>query len=169
MKKLSKKAKDLFHTPWVKELLKNNDIIEFIDRIDGSPVGYELLGALVELGVILPHIGQTIPFETFAYLDMSKVEIPANISTIESESFRSCRYLQRVSFENRTNEIHIEDEAFANCDYLTEVILPDAVVEFDSNVFENCPHDIKLYTPDIHKIIYPLGEVSWYHEHFKEI
>lgn len=174
MKKLSKEARDLFHDPQVKELLKNNDITEFIFLMKfwKAPEGKELLGALVELGVILPHMGRYIPEDWFEALDITEVKIPANIDSIWFGAFRNCKNLQKVYFEDRgdkTAPIRIDSRAFFECTSLTEVILPNTEVTFKSNVFERCRMGLKLYAPDISKIKYPKNEERWYQNRLKEI
>lgn len=78
--------------------------------------------------------------------------IPEGIITIGSESFRSCKNLERITFRDSIEKI--ETDAFNSCENLKEVTIPDSVTSIGAEAFAYCEGLEKIVIGDGVKSLY---------------
>ncbi|MBQ9777775.1 MAG: leucine-rich repeat protein, partial [Clostridia bacterium] len=104
----------------------------------------------------IPHGVVEIPANAFANSALSKIVIPASVTSIGKEAFLNCYFLTSVVFETAAGEqpLTIAARAFSGCAMLERITLParldeiplskyvlsDSVVNLDAvdNAFANC-------------------------------
>ena len=97
----------------------------------------------------LPSTLQTIGKYAFGGITadggLTRIDIPASVTTIEGFAFILCRDLQEVNFLGN-NVKTIGDFAFSGCDKLEEVIFNPGLNRLGEGCFEGCTHlrDVKL-------------------------
>lgn len=89
-------------------------------------------------------IGQGV-FENRA--NITSIEIPASVTTIEFYAFKNCVGLQSLTFAPRTADLYIAPSAFENCIALTSVSLPEGMKEISSWAFANCTNLTTVHIP----------------------
>ena len=93
--------------------------------------------------VVIPDGVETLPVAIFKSSSITKVTIPASVTTINSNAFYYSRKLTQVVFEAPAdgaigNALSIEENAFRYCTALTAIDLPARLAAFDSNIFTQC-------------------------------
>lgn len=68
--------------------------------------------------------------------EMTTLEIPSNITTIDFSAFYGCVSLESVVFHDQVTSI--KDKAFYNCRSLTSIVVPDSVTSIGSAAFGGC-------------------------------
>ncbi|MCI6913233.1 MAG: leucine-rich repeat domain-containing protein [Treponema succinifaciens] len=87
---------------------------------------------------------KTIAESTFANeSDISEIELPSNLRTIEKEAFKNCRFLKVVQFEgNKKSKLTIQFNAFKDCEKLDSVIFGTdnslKKLTIEKGAFEGC-------------------------------
>ena len=69
-------------------------------------------------------------------VELSKLDIPNDITEIKNYAFYHCKGLTSVTIPNSVTKIG--DSAFDRCTRLTEVTIPNSVTEIDRTAFSNC-------------------------------
>jgi hypothetical protein len=69
---------------------------------------------------------------------LTRVLIPASVTSIGNEAFHSCVNLASVSLGS--NVTSIGDSAFAGCNRLTSLTIPDSVTALEARVFSGTAH-----------------------------
>ena len=87
---------------------------------------------------------KTIAESSFANeSDISEIELPSNLRTIEKEAFKNCRFLKVVQFEgNKKSKLTIQFNAFKDCEKLDSVIFGTdnslKKLTIEKGAFEGC-------------------------------
>ena len=84
------------------------------------------------------------------------VEIPAGVTAIKDEAFKSCQYITGVLIPNSVTEIG--KEAFYECERLTAISIPEGVTSIGKSAFYNCK---RLTAVDIPNNVTTIGEVAF--------
>ncbi|MGN1062061.1 MAG: leucine-rich repeat protein, partial [Candidatus Scatosoma sp.] len=93
--------------------------------------------------VVIPDVVETLPVAVFKSSSITKVTIPASVTTINSNAFYNSKKLTQVVFEAPAdgtigNALTIDENAFRYCTALTSINLPARLTSFDSNIFTQC-------------------------------
>ncbi|MGN1051837.1 MAG: InlB B-repeat-containing protein, partial [Candidatus Scatosoma sp.] len=93
--------------------------------------------------VVIPDGVETLPVAVFKSSSITKVTIPASVTTINSNAFYYSRKLTQVVFEapaagGSANALTIDENAFRYCTALTSIDLPARLTAFNSNIFTQC-------------------------------
>ena len=89
----------------------------------------------------LPDSLNTIGDYAFAGItnsSFSKVEIPVNVTQIDSYAFSGCTYLKTVTFAEGSQLKILEEGVFKDCTRLTSVSLPDTLTSIPALAFNGC-------------------------------
>lgn len=111
--------------------------IEF--GIDSNPLKYAnslYINNSLVIDLIIPYGVKKIIQRAFQGCGISSVLIPASVTTIESDAFANCRYLNNITISSSVK--NIESGAFAGCVMLQVVEIPDSVMEIAAGAFEGC-------------------------------
>lgn len=74
---------------------------------------------------------------TFKYCtDITSVEIPDNVKTIDTFAFYNCSNLTNVSIANSVTSIGVR--TFSGCIKLVNIVIPDSVTSIGDRCFESC-------------------------------
>lgn len=101
-----------------------------IDRNETS--GYSGTCISVAFGDCLTEIGEY----AFRYFKITDVDIPNNVTNIDSHAFYNCGNLTNLTIGN--NVTNIGNAAFFGCSGLTTVDIPDSVVYISREAFSMC-------------------------------
>ena len=93
----------------------------------------------------------------WAWPEDGNIEIPDNITVIDSYRFTNRNDIKSVKISNSVQSIRYE--AFAECTNLTSIIIPDSVTSIENNAFINCS--------SLKSIIIPSSVTSINHYTFK--
>lgn len=85
--------------------------------------------------IILPDTVTEIG-KTFSHSEIRSIVLPASLEVIESNAFRSCTKLEKVTFREGLKTI--KQSAFSGCTALTELILPESVEYIGAYAFNSC-------------------------------
>lgn len=77
----------------------------------------------------------TVPKGLFNGCNLTKIELPENIKTIENFAFLHCEKLKQVKLSNSVETIG--ERAFADCENLTTINIPERCV-VKENAFQMC-------------------------------
>ena len=81
---------------------------------------------------------------------LSEFKSIASISAVNSYAFYGCKLLPNIDFVVTNNVTSIQNYAFANCVTLDNIILPNSLVSYGTNIFAGC--NIKNLT--LYRIFY---------------
>ena len=94
-----------------------------------------------ELVYTIPNGVQSIPVSAFRKAKITKLVIPASVTTISSNAFESCSYLKKLEFlaaeDGKEVGLVLASGVFDGCTSLTEVDLPARVVELNLDIFSS--------------------------------
>ena len=76
--------------------------------------------------------------EAFWYSDLTSIEIPASVTTIDESAFQGSSSLSSVTFAEGSKLSVIGNQAFYNCTTLSSIIIPASVTTIDERAFYNC-------------------------------
>lgn len=88
----------------------------------------------------------TIGFGAFSDRNITSVELPEGLTTIEKDAFWASDNLTSVKFP--TSLTSIGYQAFSGCDGLTSVYLPDGLKTIEAQAFSNCDNLTRIRVPD---------------------
>ena len=120
----------------------------------GSESGLAVIGCTVrEIGEHI-NIPETVTYQGDAYtvtdigsgafydlgsgLSLQTVTIPASVSVIESDAFKNCQKLERVTFAAGCALTELASEVFAECYSLRSVNIPKGVASIGEKAFYYC-------------------------------
>ncbi len=87
----------------------------------------------------IPSGVTTIPIKAFSGSYITKVTIPATVTSIEQNAFLNCKQLTKVVFEQGgTSELTIASKVFQGCTALTYIDIPARTQEFSTDIFTSC-------------------------------
>ena len=98
-------------------------------------------------GFTLPDSLNTIGDYAFAGItnsSFSKVEIPVNVTQIDSYAFSGCTYLKTVTFAEGSQLKILEEGVFKDCTRLTSVSLPDTLTSIPALAFNGCSNLVEF-------------------------
>ncbi len=95
----------------------------------------------LSIDLTLPDSLKYIGSDAFEYTDISYVDLPKGVRTIESGTFTSCERLKRVYFGE---VVTICDGAFDSCSRLEEVEFPETLRDIESKAFSWCTNLTKV-------------------------
>lgn len=98
-------------------------------------------------GFTLPDSLNTIGDYAFADItnsSFSKVEIPVNVTQIDSYAFSGCTYLKTVTFAEGSQLKILEEGVFKDCTRLTSVSLPDTLTSIPALAFNGCSNLVEF-------------------------
>jgi len=175
----------------LKPLLKKNDMSGVRNKLKTN--GEDRVGIfLMENGVdLFEDLNSLSNHDVPAGIE--RINIPAHIKNIDSQTFYGKDKLISVTFEEGVESIgsnafsgtgikqiklpksikQIGSGAFSNCSYLKTVILPETVTTLPKGLFKNTPDDIVIYTNSrkgmsADKQLRCIeAEVEWYANHLK--
>ena len=113
------------------------------DMLLGHGVFYNCTGLKA---VSLPENLEAIPAGLFEQAGLETFVIPASVTEIGEDAFRSCPLLAQVAFEGR-RLIRIGEEAFRECPSLAQIRLPYSVEVIGAYAFLHCDALKELYLP----------------------
>ena len=76
--------------------------------------------------------------EAFWCSNLTSIEIPASVTTIDKEAFHGCSSLSSVTFVEGSKLSVIGCQAFYDCTTLSSIIIPASVTSIGSQAFYNC-------------------------------
>lgn len=111
--------------------------IEFADDVDFYGFTSDYLPYIEEIKVDKPF-GYTggLPSPFASYINLRKVIIENEITSIPSYAFRNCKKLSTIILPNTISDIG--SYAFADCESLTSITIPSSVGHIGNNAFEGC-------------------------------
>ena len=89
---------------------------------------------------------ETIGFEAFTGSALTSITIPASVTTIEHDAFRSCLHLLSVTFAPNSQLETIGNEAFRETG-LTSIIIPSLVTTLEYATFLDCEELVSITIP----------------------
>lgn len=98
-------------------------------------------------GFTLPTSLNTIGDYAFANItnsSFSKVEIPVNVTQIDSYAFSGCTYLKTVTFAEGSQIKILAEGIFKDCTRLTSVSLPDTLTSIPALAFNGCTNLVEF-------------------------
>lgn len=69
-------------------------------------------------------------------MKLVSINIPNNVTIIESSAFRYCDSLKEIKLSNRLETI--EDGVFGGCESLEDIELPDSLTSIGPGAFDDC-------------------------------
>lgn len=128
-------------TPKASEYLDNEKYSEFFEEIT-KYLDYEklycdsgILENFEKAGIDFLSKIDTIPIGVFNGCDLTKIELPQDICSIEDFAFLRCEKLKQVKFSNSVKSIG--KRAFSDCKNLTTINIPEYCV-VKENAFQAC-------------------------------
>lgn len=88
-------------------------------------------------GVLYTKDGATL-FNYPCQKEGAAFEVPADVTSISNEAFRSCEFLEKVTFAARTKDLAIGSSAFNSCKKLNSISLPSSLTSLGGNVLQSC-------------------------------
>jgi len=88
--------------------------------------------------VTLSNTLKRIPNECFSYCNITEINIPDAVETIDNYAFFSCRNLKKVNLGESSALTRVNYQAFYNCSALESFACPKNMERLDSDVFYNC-------------------------------
>lgn len=137
------------------ELAFENEYIEKISVHKANPVydSRDNCNAIIEtktnklvLGcknTFIPNTITSIGQSAFCCCLFEKIDIPNNVTSIESWAFAYCSNLTNISIPN--NVTRIEDFAFFACRKLKEITMTSSILDIDFCVFDECDELEHIY------------------------
>lgn len=174
----------------LKPYLQKNDLKNVI-RACTKAEADRVLGWLIENGVPILKVMNTIPSGFFTNMELTSVHIPSQIRKIENSAFEDSS-LKQITFDEGVEEIgskafantpctrlalpntvkKLAVEAFADSN-LSEVFIPDSVTVLPIELFKYCKDSIVVYAnsrknmSQDKKLECPQSEIEWYKKHLK--
>lgn len=97
---------------------------------------YDIFRWLFELGLPVLESMVDIPYQFFARSDISSINIPSNIESIDEDAFTQCSHLKEVTF-NEGLEL-ISFDAFGGCVSINEIVFPASLKDVAPGAFQGC-------------------------------
>ena len=118
--------------------------------------GYSVsgIGTATDTDIIIPatHEGEPVTrigFRAFKDCgDLTSVNIPDSIASLEMDAFRDCVSLKSVILSESSQLASIGDYAFSGCSSLTSIEIPYSVVSMGNSVFYGCSSLKNINIPD---------------------
>ena len=123
-------------------------------------------GEEVTIPNTLPYNGQDvnvthIGYAVFSETNVTSVTLPAALTSIGNETFRSCRSLGSVIFEKNSVLQSIGDWAFNECDALVSIKIPASVKALGDDAFSWCDR-LTTVTFEENSAIQSIGKYAFY-------
>ena len=128
---------------------------------------------------VIPNSVEKIGEYAFYNLDITNIEIPSSVTTIEYCAFTNCNSLSEVIFNEGLKKL--ESQAFNDCKKLITIRLPEGFEYLSYGSFTNCegikrvllPASLKAFTPIFSSNSTNLQDVIYFYNgskrHFREI
>lgn len=100
--------------------------------------------------LILPKNLKVIPTGCFVATDISRLDLPEGLETIQLDAFAHCAYLKEVKMPSTVK--HLGRGVFYNCDKLEKIELPAGLERTDEYLFYGCKKLKDIY---IHAVVPP--------------
>lgn len=100
--------------------------------------------------LILSKNLKVIPTGCFVATDISRLDLPEGLETIQLDVFAHCAYLKEVKMPSTVK--HLGRGAFYNCDKLEKIELPAGLERTDEYLFYGCERLKDIY---IHAVVPP--------------
>lgn len=136
------------------ELIENNNWDDFF-RLAPQGIG----GVLSEAGIDFLFYMRDIPNSAFYRSNIQKINIPKEITSIESRAFYDCNKLTRLEIPDSVTSIG--GLAFYNCSGLTSITIPENVTGIELGAFDGCS--------SLKSIVIPNSVTSIYEGSFNEL
>ena len=174
----------------LKPYLQKNDLKSVI-RICRKAETYNILAWMLDNGVPILKVMDTIPPYFFTEIPLNSVHIPSNVRKIDQLAFRSSQ-VKYITFDEGLEEIGTEAFEDSNCrqlklpnsltklasrafaySHLSEVFIPDSITVLPIGLFDTCKDDLIVYAnsrknmPSDKKLECPQSEIEWYKKHLK--
>ena len=136
-----------------------NIIVWIIDKSDGIARKADCSATIIDIppncfannkdlkGIIIPETVQTIRSHAFSGSGITNLNIPENVTQIETEAFAECEELANVEFNEGLTTIGIA--AFRDCirlSFRSSKFIPKSVKSIGAKAFEGCE---KIYDVDL--------------------
>lgn len=111
--------------------------------------------SIIEGGSFYYYVSSTQQYSTskdvigeymFKNTNLTEIQLPKYITSINAEAFYDCEKLQTVSISDKV--VSIKDMAFSSCSNLSSVNIPSSVEEIGSQAFVNCSSLETIELPD---------------------
>lgn len=84
--------------------------------------------------------------EDGGYYEVTEIEIPSSITTINHYQFYGFRYVKRISIPNGVKNIY--SYAFSNCESIESIVIPNSVTTINGGAFSSCTSLKNITIPD---------------------
>lgn len=113
-----------------------------------------------DLEIVIPDTIEERPVtvigeKAFSEYDMTSIELPDTITSIEKSAFDNCKLLEKIDIPDSVTEIR--SFAFCGCENLKEVNLGKGLEEIGQNAFVSCALLKNIHIPDNVTDIYDFG------------
>lgn len=98
-----------------------------------------------ESDVVIPDNVTAIGACAFMESDLTSVNIPEGVTSINGSAFYNCYWLERVNIPDSL--VNINYRAFGNCYRLEEIYIPEGVLNIEGEAFANCFGLIRVNIP----------------------
>ncbi|MBP5308137.1 MAG: leucine-rich repeat protein [Clostridia bacterium] len=114
-------------------------VLFFDNEFNGKEISFYPAGRSGEYAI--PEGTETLPTNVFSNSLITKMTIPASVTSINASAFLQCRSLVEIVFEESEGEpkpLELGDRAFRLCTALVSIDLPARIANFNRDVFESC-------------------------------
>ena len=107
--------------------------------------------------VVLPDTLEAIGETCFEYSGIRTLEIPDNVTAIDSFCFMGCTNLRRIKLPAKLK--YLGGHCFYNCTQLKEITLPDTLTRMGLNIFQGCKRleVVNVYSEHVEKLLRTTG------------
>ena len=88
--------------------------------------------------ISLPSSSKGIGIGAFAGTPIKHIIIPGNVTVLHKNAFTECIYLESVEFSPNSTLTKIESECFKDCTSLSKITFPATLKTIDKAAFSNC-------------------------------
>lgn len=129
----------------------NTEGVEYVFTDDGNAYGVAAFSSkeTAEIYILPEYNGKPVTIiyaKAFAKSNITRVNIPDSVTTIESEAFSNCKNLVSATIGNGVTSIG--DGAFRDCDKLKNVTIGNGVTMIGNNAFSECDNLSSIIIPD---------------------
>lgn len=141
------------------------DLYSILLSINEAELVGEFTKVILESGINDPAaILGWVPWGYLAQTEISKYNIPYNVTEINGSSFLECTNLQSISIPD--NCVYIAMSAFEGCIGLKNVVLPESLKKLYAYAFKNCRN---LQSINIPKKLIAIETATFYNSGLKSI